>query len=401
MRLPPALAHLWPVAKRAHRRLTRTVGPVTRRLPVGDRAVPRRVYLTSQEAATAEPSGVRLTVTSPGEHLSRPVPPGEPAALAYWPALAEFDMSGRSVLEVDDGRLVGHYAATITAAGVLDLQTSPYWGARRWQEHPIFLNARLPEPERIAGTVVSLASHASASNYYHSLMDAVPRWGILQEAFPDLKPDAVVVGHTSSWDRQLVQLLGLDRFRLIQPEKSLSLQADRLVVPSLTNDECLGPPWTTAYLKRAFPPRDTSGKPKRLYISRGSVPNTRRLIHEAALVEELERRGFTRMDPGKFSVQDQIDHFAAAEVVVGCHGAGLTNLNFAAPGIRVLELFAADYLHPGFWSVTTNIPDATYRYLVSDGGNPDLLPPQMQAVARDITLTPEQVLAALDELLAD
>ena len=40
------------------------------------------------------------------------------------------------------------------------------------------------------------------------------------------------------------------------------------------------------------------------------------------------------------SVRDQIDHFAAADAIVGLHGAGLTNLVFAKPGARVLEIFA-------------------------------------------------------------
>ena len=400
MRLPPALAPWWPVAKKAHRMLTRVVGAVARRLPFGDRAVPRRVYLTSVAAAAAEPGRVRVIESGPSEQLDRQLPSGNRTDLAFWPAVVRHDVPERTVVELAPGRLVGHYGASITAAGVLDLQTSPYFGALRWQEHPIFLNLRLPAPERVAGTVVSLVSHASSYNYYHALMDAVPRWGMVQEAFADLAPDAVVVGNRSRWDRQLVAMLGLDRYRLIHPDSSLSIQADRLLVPALIDAESHGPRWITEYLRRALPPRDVDGRPARLYVSRGSVPNTRRVVHEVELVQRLAERGFVAIDPGALSVQDQIDHFAAAEVVVAPHGAGLVNLNFASPGVRVLELFAADYLNPAFFSITDNIPGSTYRFLVSEGGDPGRLPAQMKALGQDIPLSVDSVLAAVDDLLS-
>lgn len=393
------MAPWWPVAKRAHRLLTLVVGLFARHLPFGDRSVPRSAYVTSREAAAAEPEHVRLVVSAPSEHLSRQAPAGQPRNLAFWASVLEHDVPERTVLEVESGRLVGHYGATITPAGVLDLMSSPYFGARRWQEHPVFLNVRLPKPVSIPGTVVSLASHASTYNYYHALMDAVPRWGMFGEAFGDLEPDAVVVGHQNRWDRQLVSMLGLDRYRLIQPDKRLSIQADRLLVPAILDHESHGPTWITEYLRRALPVRDVAGRPTRLYITRGAVPNTRRVIHEAALVEQLVARGFVVLDPGALSVQEQIDHFAAAEVVVAPHGAALVNLNFASPGIRVLELFAAGYLNPAFFSIASNIPDSVYRFLVSDGADPQRTRSQMQALGQDITLSVDRVVAAVDELL--
>ena len=64
------------------------------------------------------------------------------------------------------------------------------------------------------------------------------------------------------------------------------------------------------------------------------------------------------------SVQEQIDHFAGAEVVVAPHGAALANLVFCRPGVRVLELFAPRYVNPCYWTIADNIAAARYRYLV-------------------------------------
>lgn len=399
-RLPSALQPLWPAAKVTHRAATRAAGRIVRGTGVGgDRAVPWSATATSAETAGAEPDHVRLHVGAPEQTLRRDPPIGRPGGLRFWDEVRDLHVPPRFVLEVDGGRLIGDYAATVTPSGRLDLQTSPYFGIRGWHEHPIYLRPRLPEPQRINGTVLSLASPASGRNYYHSIMDTLPRWGVLQDAMPGTKPDRVVVSHSTRWDRELLSLVGLDDLELIEPTKHLCVQAERLLVPCLNNQSTLAPPWITEWLRATLPARDVHGRPKRIYVTRGSTPNTRRLVREPELMPSLEKLGFTRFDPGAVSVQEQIDHFAAAEVVVAPHGAGLVNLNFAPEGVRVLELFAPRYLNPGYWSITDNITDSVYRYLVADPMEPDRPQRRMNRVQNDIELSPEAILAAVEEML--
>ena len=214
-----------------------------------------------------------------------------------------------------------------------------------------------------------LAARATGDNYYHFLIDALPRLGILEDALPGTLAgvDAVLVDATTRYQRELADLLGLDRFRQLHPRRGLHLRADRLLVPSLPNTSTVVSPRTTQWLREALPPRTTTGLPERLYVTRGTTPHTRRVVREEELRERLVRRGFTVLDPGRLSVQEQIDHFAAARVVVAPHGAALTNLTFCRPGVRLLELFAPGYLNPGYWSILSNIEDSRYRYLVGAG----------------------------------
>lgn len=400
-RLPPALMPLWPAAKRVHRAATRVVGVAAR--AVGDggpRSVPTRISTASRATAAAEPDHVRVHETGEALDVVRDVPTGRPGGLRFWEDVRTLRRPPRSVLEVLDGRLVGEAAATLTPSGTLDLETSPYFGIRRPTEHPVHLQLRLPEPEHVAGTVLSLASHASGRNYYHSLMDALPRWGLFQELFPGVRPDRVVVGHASRWDGQLVAMTGLDRFPLVQPTSRLHLRADRLLVPTLDNHTTLAPPWVTHWLRANLPARDVTDRPRRLYVTRGDRPHTRRYVQEQALLEHLVPQGFVRFDPGAASVQEQIDHFAAAEVVVAPHGAGLVNLSFAPEGVKVLELFAPRYLNPGYWAITDNIPGSTYRYLVAEPVEPNRPERDMNRVQADVDIPVAVVLDALEELLS-
>lgn len=401
-RLPPALMPWWPLAKRVHRAAAVAGGSVGRRLdPDHPRAVPHEAPARSLDTARLEPDHVSVTATSVApSRLVRDRPAGDPGGLRFWDEVRVVE-SDPFVLEVRDGRLVGESAATITPEGRLDLQTSPYFGIHGWREHPVYLRPRLPEPEVVDGEVLSLASHASARNYYHSIMDALPRWALYRDLFPGRVPDVVVVGHTARWDTQLVELAGIEAGRLVQPSAALSLRARHLVVPSVDNHSTLAPRWITSWLRDNLPAKDTSGRPRRIYVTRGSRPNTRRYEQEQELLQALEPRGFSMIDPGALTVQEQIDHFAAAEVVVAPHGAALVNLNFSPAGVRVLELFAPRYLNPVYWAITSNVPESRYRYVVGGTVEPDRPLRRMQDVQGDVSIPVDRVLAALDDLLSD
>ena len=254
------------------------------------------------------------------------------------------------------------------------------------------------------GTVLALASRATGHNYYHFLIDALPRLGIAEQAAPGIVEETgtFLVDQATRYQRELLALLGLEHKRLVAPRRRLALRAERLAVLSLPNSSTVVSPSTTRWLREALPPVRTTGLPELLYVTRGSTPHTRRVVREQELSDRLRRRGFTVIDPGSLSVREQIDHFAAARVVVAPHGAALTNLSFSRPGVRLLELFAPTYLNPGYWSIVANIEDARYRYLVASSSSRSATPeaPQL-GVMDDIDVDPADVEDALDELLSD
>ena len=288
---------------------------------------------SSRETAALEPDAARHHPADEARELSRPAPVGQPANHWFFEGVRRHEVPETFVLELAGGSVLGRHAAVVTAAGRLDHETSHYFGTSGWREHPVFLDPRPRPAEHVEGTLLVLAARATGDNYYHFLIDALPRLGILEDALPGALTgvDAVLVDATSRYQRELADLLGLDRFRQLHPRRGLHLRADRLLVPSLPNTSTVVAPRTTQWLREALPPRTTTGLPERLYVTRGTTPHTRRVVREEELRERLVRRGFTVLDPGRLSVQEQIDHFAAARVVVAPHGAALTNLTFCRP----------------------------------------------------------------------
>lgn len=397
-RLPSRFQPLWPALKRGHRALTFVAGLLFRLLaPVlGPRAVPRRATRGSQETARRDPGAVTLHPGGGEEEILRPCPEGDPPQHPTFVAAERAVVPARYALVLEQGRVSGDFGATITASGVLDYGTSGYFGIGSWREHPLYLRPSLGRVEHLPGTVLSLATRGASSNYYHFLYDAVARFGIAEEALPGMMYDAVVVPHRASYQRQLLELARIPG-RWVEPQPRHTFVGDQLVVPSTPNQDLDAPPWAVRWLRERLPARPDADGPRRVYLTRGSAPNTRRYVQEPELMPYLVDRGFEVVDPGTRSVQEQIDLFHGAQVVVAPHGAGLTNVTFCSPGARVLEMFAPSYVHTGLWAIAAALGDIDYRYLVGEGAGRDR--PRLGNPYADVSIPVARVTAAIDELL--
>ncbi|WP_205013893.1 hypothetical protein, partial [Nocardioides albidus] len=144
---------------------------------------------TSARSSAAAEAGVRHHVVAPARVDVREQPVGDPPEAAYFAARLRTPVPETFVLDMDEGRLLGRHVAVVTPGGRLDYESSHYFGLADWREHPVHLNPWPARPERIDGTVAVLAARGTGHNYYHFLIDALPRLGILDEAFPGLRPD--------------------------------------------------------------------------------------------------------------------------------------------------------------------------------------------------------------------
>lgn len=397
MTLPPALRRWWPQFKRAHRFLTLLAGTVFRSLSplLRGRGVATKATDRSLDTAALEPAVVTVHPGATEVRVPRSATHGWPERHWVFEEEKTAVVPATFTLEVAGGRLVGEYGATVTPGGVLDHETSPYFGVTDWREHPIYLRPTLGTIEHVPGSVLSLTARGTASNYYHFLYDAIARYGVFEESMPGEPVDAVVVPHRTRYQRELLELAGIPG-TYVEPQPGHTVAADRLLVPSNPNWALQAPPAMVEWLRDRLPAKEPPDKPQRLFLTRGRVPQTRRYVEEEELLPELERRGFVRLDPGQLTVQQQIDTFHAAEVIVAPHGAGLTNVTFSQPSVRVLEMFPSTYVHRGLWAICQAL-GADYRYLVAE--TPADPPASNAGIADDVSIPVERVLAAVDELI--
>ena len=389
-RLPSALRPLFPWLKAGVLHATQAVSPLTRRLPGA--TPPRHVARSASDYARDHPGGgVKVVEVVTALHLDRPLPAGLPAHHRQFAAHRRADVAPAVVATVRRGRVLAPYGAVMTEDDTLLFDLSPYYGAATPAQHPVFLRCRPPAVTEVPGSVGVLTTRGN-DNYYHFLLDVLPRLELLRRS--GTTPDAYLVNRATRFQRDLLDHLGLTAERCLGGEH---VRADALVVPSLPDDQLRTPPWIVPWLRAQFLPGDIRPPHRRLYVSRGQTKHTRRVENEAEVLAVLEPFGFEAVDPGALAPAEQVRAFAEAEYIVGPHGAGLTNLAFAAPGAAVVELFAGDYVNECFWALASTVEGLRYRYLVGDGT--PVRSRRNRGVASDVRVDPQQVVVLLDELM--
>jgi len=366
VRLSPRLRPMWPYLKPAYTQATRMVAPVTVRasqlrggyLPTG--------YVESLEEAAATTGGRCLTVRPP-ETLSRTVPKGFPDRGAdYVPWLSEH-VRRVAVAELPHGRVLSPHNAVITGNDDLLVEVSLYFGTSRAREHPIFMHPFPGMPLEVGGRLGLLALQGD-TNYYHFMVDVLPRVGVLEQC-PDMAPpDLWYAPKSTQFQRELLEMMGIDLEQVIDSSETRHVVAETLIVPTPPSMTIINPPWVIDFLRRRLmPPKIRRIDGRAIYVTRGGAMNNRRVENEPDLMDYLSSRGFDLVDPGKLSTLEQIETFAQASMIVGAHSAGLVNLTFAAPGAAVVELFPSGGVNTCYWKLAESVPGLEYRYVLGVG----------------------------------
>jgi capsular polysaccharide biosynthesis protein len=397
VRLPPRLRPLFPYLKPAYVHATALVAPAMQRVSRARGGwLPTGVVQTLEQAA--ETSGGRCVIARPPEVIQRGTMTGRPQSLPLTDP-GDGETVGRvAVVELPGGRVLGPHRAVITGRGDLVHEISWYFGTRRPRQHPVFLNPFPAPPLEVAGRLGVLAARGDG-NYYHFLMDVLTRIGVLEQARQVAPPDRWYVPAQARFQRELLDLFGIEPAQRIDAGEHRHVRAECLVVPGPPAMTEKNPPWAVEFLRgRLLPHVDTSAPRRNVYVTRGPSANNRSITNEAKLLEQLDRHGFEHVDPGAMSVVDQIRTFATANVIVAPHGAALANIIFAPPGSTLVELFPAGCLLPDYWRLASSVPGMGYRYVSAYGG--PRRPTRAGTIVRDIELDVAALAAVLDELPA-
>lgn len=364
MRLPAPLRPMWPYLKTGYVHATRAAAPVSVQLSrMHRRYLPTSIVATMEEAAAS--TGGRCVTVRPTELANWPAAEGLPANHPAFAAAIDEAIPRVALAELPGGRVLGMHRAVITGNGGLVQDISRYFGTSHPRQHPLFLKPFPDPPLEVDGRLGVLATRGD-QNYYHFLVDAICRLAIMEQC-PEIEPpDRWYVPASGKWQREILTMFGVAESAIIDADQHPHVRAETLVVPGLPAVDVLNPRWAMDFLRtRMRPFASPNAEGGRIYLSRGAAANNRSIVNEAQMLDEvLHPRGFRIMNPAGLSVADQIAEFAAATAIVTPHGAGMTNVLFASPGCRVIELFPeAAILQPCYWRMAHTVPGVEYRYL--------------------------------------
>jgi len=377
---------------------TQILGVLTRRLPrtEGRPRPPKFFTESTEDYSMANPSApIELVHVLPVIQIDRPQPTGLPSGHSNFSEACRDRIPPAVVARIEGGRAVGDYGAVITPDDTLLFDLSPYYGAFHASQHPIYLHLRLPQAVDVDGSVGVLTTRG-VDNYYHFLTDVLPRLEVLRRA--GVEPDNYLVNRKTPFQREILDQIGIGEAKVLQSVDMPHLRADQLVVPSLPDSHLRTPPWIVPWLREHLLPTGLATPHRRLYVTRGSRRNTRRVKNENEVLEALRPLGFRVVDPGALSVKEQVRQFAEAEIVVGAHGAGLTNIVFCSPDTTVVEMFPPDYVNVCYWKLASAVEGLKYRYLVGDGSPNESR--RRAGVASDIDVDTRLLVSLIEASLA-
>lgn len=242
-----------------------------------------------------------------------------------------------TVAELAGGKIIGDLRMVATAGDVVVGGLQSLVGPDS-QNHYLLRRRRFRILKRRRGTALLLGA-SNSDNYYHWLLDSVPRWKMLQAANWSNYDFVLLHSRPLRFQDEVMDRLGVPVEKRLRCSKNFVHQFERLVVPVMPFPMEEVPAWVSAYLRSLFPER-ASG-PEKIYLRRGA--GRRRLANEPELEAALSGMGFVSVEPERLTVAEQAKLLSSARAVVAPHGAALTNLVFAPPGTLLVELFHPEH----------------------------------------------------------
>lgn len=211
---------------------------------------------------------------------------------------------------------------------------------------------------------IAFTYHPYYFQYFHWFMDCLPRVWLLREHSPFRDLDQWLVGpiQRGSFQAESLKLLGLPMEKLVWIPNGV-VRARQLVYSSFLFSESIKTRpaynngihhkgWSPEYLSALRDIAFTRNKnvypgPEKVYITRRDASH-RKLRNESAVIDALERMGFVTICPGELNLEEQMHALSNAKIVVGLHGAGMTNLVWCNEGCRVIEIAPAHFDDPGY-----------------------------------------------------
>jgi capsular polysaccharide biosynthesis protein len=222
----------------------------------------------------------------------------------------------------------------------------------------------LPRVHKLAGTSLNLGAAFSGNNYGHALLDGLGKLALATEgkvATEDVDHVLLPSFFTPAMERILLAA-GYGRDKWVTLRRGGHIYCERLINPTFPGLPRVYSPILSTFFRNFTKPRGRGGR--RLYVSRLSG---RRLISNAdEIAGVVSAFGFEIYDPSKSDSSP--DDFAEAEIVVGAHGAGLSDLVFCQPGTRVVEIIPSGHRYPYFASLAMS---AGLEYVAIPGASVD------------------------------
>ena len=183
-------------------------------------------------------------------------------------------------------------------------------------------------------------------NYYHWLLYHLPKIMVLQDL--GAEPGLLIPGQGAlrAVIEASLEALGIESSRL-RSAPAGAMRADPLWV---VEADRFDPQLLQELRRRIVGCKGPASR--RVYLSRERT-RRRRLANAPDVTGPLGGAGFETVRAEELTFQEQVALASSTEILVGVHGAALTNMLFMPEGAHVIELANPEYPSPAFYALAS------------------------------------------------
>jgi len=235
-----------------------------------------------------------------------------------------------------------------TQSRILDKNNNPITDSRVTSD-PWYGQLRLRNLKKIKANSTKylknstlLLSKTHTDNFFHWIIDGIINIYLLELAGLSINDfeNIIIPKIDTEWKEALIKKISIPERKLIESDNFSILQCKEFIVPVRHNGINNLPSWIGdgAQKKLALKEDKHYHYPKKIYITREDTVK-RNVINEKELLKFLRQIGFVSITLSNKSLIEQQRIFKNAEVVIGPHGAGFTNIFNMKPHSCLIELF--------------------------------------------------------------
>jgi len=209
--------------------------------------------------------------------------------------------------------------------------------------------------KKFSGKLFSLVQGISGENYFHWMVDILPKFFILSKNYKLEHIQYFYLPEIKNYQLLTLKILGINKKKIINSKIYRHIYSNLIIIVDhpwynkgfvhkyATNL----PSWIIIWIKKKFLKyKKKFNCSKKIFIDRReSKFNHCQIINDDEVYNYLKKKGFKKYQVGKLNLFKQIYLFWNAKIVVGAHGAAFTNIIFCKPKTKIIEI--RPHFHPG------------------------------------------------------
>ena len=226
--------------------------------------------------------------------------------------------------------------------------------------------------KKFKGKVLSILQGASGSNYGHWILEMLPKIKMCSEHYNLNDLNYIYTPKIHSFQKETLSILNIYENRLINSEKFRHIQADELIVVdhpyyykgNIFKQNKYQPKWVVKWLRETYLKYEKKfDAGKKIFIDRSDSKFKHNQIQNTLEVSNyLKNNGFITYKLMELSFFEKIFLFKNADIIIGTHGAGFTNLVFCKPKTKIIEIRPSMYPN-AIYERISHINDLNYKLI--------------------------------------